>query len=77
MAILESLTIDSLFQTKLMGVDQILQYRPNFTILEYLEYLEYLDLGQFRNFCDVWSKEATLMGYNKTVWGSLHPFTMN
>ena len=53
MAILESLTIDSLFQTKLMGVDQILQYRPNFTILEYLEYLEYLELGQFRNFCDV------------------------
>ena len=53
MAILESLTIDSLFQTKLMGVDQILQYRPNFTILEYLEYLEYLELGQFRNFWDV------------------------
>ena len=42
-----SLTIDSLFQTKIMGVDQILQFRPNFTILEYLE------LGQFRNFCDV------------------------
>ena len=43
-----SLTIDSLFQTKIMGVDQILQFRPNFTILEYLE------LGQFRNFCDVY-----------------------
>ena len=37
-----------------MGVDQILQFRPNFTILEYLEYLEYLELGQFRNFCDVY-----------------------
>ena len=49
-----SLTIDSLFQTKLMGVAQILQFRPNFTILEYLEYLEYLELGQFRNFCDVY-----------------------
>ena len=46
----QSLTIDSLFQTKIMGVDQILQFRPNFTILEYFEYLE---LGQFRNFCDV------------------------
>ena len=46
-----SLTIDSLFQTKIMGVDQILQFRPNFTILEYLEYLE---LGQFGNFCDVY-----------------------
>ena len=33
-----------------MDFDQILQFRPNFTILEYLEYLE---LGQFRNFCDV------------------------
>ena len=35
------------FQTKLMGVDQISQFRPNFTILEYLEYLE---IGQFRIF---------------------------
>ena len=43
------------FQTKLMGVDQISQFRPNFTILEYLEYLECLELGQFRNFCDVLS----------------------
>ena len=33
-----------------MGADQILQFRPNFTILEYLEYLEYLELGQFCNF---------------------------
>ena len=36
-----------------MGVDQISQFQPNFTILEYLKYLEYLDLGQFCNFCDV------------------------
>ena len=36
-----------------MGFDQISQFRPNFTILEYLEYLEYLELGQFRKFCDV------------------------
>ena len=41
-----SLTIDSLFQTKIMGVDQILQFRPNFTILEYLEYLEYLEFNR-------------------------------
>ena len=31
----------------------ISQFQPNFTILEYLKYLEYLELGQFRNFCDV------------------------
>ena len=37
------------------GVDQISQFQPNFTILEYLKYLEYLDLGQFRNFCDVFN----------------------
>ena len=30
--------------------NQISLFQPNFTILEYLEYLE---LGQFRNFCDV------------------------
>ena len=41
------------FQTKLIGVDQISQFRPNFKILEYLEYMKYLKLGQFRNFCDV------------------------
>ena len=36
-----------------MGVDQISQFRQNFTILEYLEYLEDMELGQFHNFCDV------------------------
>ena len=38
------------FQTKLMGGWPNFTIRPNFKILEYLEYL---DLGQFRNFCDV------------------------
>ena len=33
-----------------MGVDQIPQFQPKFTILEYLKYLEYLELGKFRNF---------------------------
>ena len=46
------------FQTKLMGVDQSSQFRPNFTILEYLEYLEYLELGQFRIFCDVFNRQC-------------------
>ena len=40
------------FQTKLMGVDQISPFQPKVKILEYLEYLE---LGQFRNFCDVFT----------------------
>ena len=36
----------------------ISQFQPNFTILEYLKYLEYLELGQFRNFCDVFNSET-------------------
>ena len=48
MAILEKFwVIDSLFPTKIIGVDQILQFQPNFTILEYLEYLELESKGNF------------------------------
>ena len=52
---------DGLFQTKIMGVNQILQFRPNLTILEYLEYLEYLELGQFRNFYDVFKTHEAIV----------------
>ena len=53
------------FQTKLMGVDQISQFRPNFTILEYLEYLE---LGQFRNFSFIIGAQAHGSYWGRESW---------
>ena len=45
--------------TKFHNFDQIWQFWPNFTIVEYLKFLEYLELGQSRNFCDVFNVQCT------------------
>ena len=46
----EGLSLTNYYEFSQTLTDQISQFRPNFTILEYLDYLE---LGPFRNFCDV------------------------
>ena len=46
----EGLNLTNYYEFSQTLPDQISQFRPNFTILEYLDYLE---LGPFRNFCDV------------------------